>query len=345
MYNNIGDEFVKNKYEEIEEIRIKDEGVEFLSNDDCFVFNENDDLLITIMNKANKDLSKIKEILNKMPSFINVVKSIIPNDSYQAVLSVEQKLRLANGTYELMTKKNGSLIANIINPKTKKIISQVPIEKIKMTPELSNTLIDYSTQLQLAQIANDIKCVQIAVEEVIKGQENDRLALAYSSKQKLLQAISIKDENLKKMALLNLVSSAEDARNTLMLSQSNNVDFIKKQPKDTFGKLINGASDKKVDNKINEIRENLNALNLVSLVETLAYQELGEGESAKISIKYYGDFIKKTYLLDEYLIDRLDSLESKNQYWSNTLPNIIKKIDLLVSNSRVKELEVKRNDI
>ena len=286
---------MKNENEEIEKISIDDEGVDFIDDEkDYFIFNDKDDLGNIIKSNADNDLSKIKEILNNMPSFINLVKSSIPMDSYQAVLSDDQKKGLAKGTLELMTKKNGSLFANIINPKTKKIISQVPIEKIKTTPDLSIALSNYSTQLQLAQIANDIKCVQIAVEEVIQGQENDRLALAYSSQQKLLQAISIADPKLKKYALLNLVSSAEDARNTLMLSQTSKIDFIDKQPKSTIGKLRKGDNYKKIDSKINEIRENLNAVNLISLIESLAYQELGERDAAKISLKHYANFIKDT---------------------------------------------------
>ena len=38
-------------------------------------------------------------------------------------------------------------------------------------------------QMQMAQIAEEIQNVQINIEEVRQGQEFDRLALAYSSKQ------------------------------------------------------------------------------------------------------------------------------------------------------------------
>lgn len=58
----------------------------------------------------------------------------------------------------------------------------VPEEKFQVV--LSNE--------QKEQIAEEIQYVQIAVEEVCKGQENDRLAMAYSYKQKLLQAMAIK---------------------------------------------------------------------------------------------------------------------------------------------------------
>ena len=65
------------------------------------------------------------------------------------------------------------------------------------------------------------------MEEVRVGLENDRLALAYSCQQKLIQAMEIKDEILKQQALLSVIHSAEDSRNLLMLSQSSNLKFIK----------------------------------------------------------------------------------------------------------------------
>ena len=50
----------------------------------------------------------------------------------------------------------------------------------------------YASQMQMAQIAEQIQVVQLAIEEVRQGQEYDRLAMAYSCQQKLLQAMKIK---------------------------------------------------------------------------------------------------------------------------------------------------------
>ena len=270
-------------------------------------------------------------MLYTCPAFIEVVKSTIPSEMYKVVLSGEEKLKLATGSVKLMTTSDGKLLANLINTKTGKIISNVKLDKISLTPELNKAIINYSNQIQLAQIAEDIRYVQLAVEEVREGQENDRLAIAYSCKQKLLQAMQIEDHNLKKIALLNLVSSAEDNRNKLMLSQTSNVKLLKEQPKDFWGKFLKGEKeDLKKDKRIAELRENMNALNLVSLAETLAYQELGEHKAANIALQYFGDYINKTYLSDKAFIERLDSLNpSPKKYWSTMLPSISDKIKQL----------------
>lgn len=284
-----------------------------------------------IIERIIDNSNKIEKMLYTCPAFIEVVKSTIPSEMYKVVLSGEEKLKLATGSVKLMTTSDGKLLANLINTKTGKIISNVKLDKISLTPELNKAIINYSNQIQLAQIAEDIRYVQLAVEEVREGQENDRLAIAYSCKQKLLQAMQIEDHNLKKIALLNLVSSAEDNRNKLMLSQTSNVKLLKEQPKDFWGKFLKGEKeDLKKDKRIAELRENMNALNLVSLAETLAYRELGEHKAANIALQYFGDYINKTYLSDKAFIERLDSLNpSPKKYWSTMLPSISDKIKQL----------------
>ena len=284
-----------------------------------------------IIERIIDNSNKIEKMLYTCPAFIEVVKSTIPSEMYKVVLSGEEKLKLATGSVKLMTTSDGKLLANLINTKTGTIISNVKLDKISLTPELNKAIINYSNQIQLAQIAEDIRYVQLAVEEVREGQENDRLAIAYSCKQKLLQAMQIEDHNLKKIALLNLVSSAEDNRNKLMLSQTSNVKLLKEQPKDFWGKFLKGEKeDLKKDKRIAELRENMNALNLVSLAETLAYQELGEHKAANIALQYFGDYINKTYLSDKAFIERLDSLNpSPKKYWSTMLPSISDKIKQL----------------
>lgn len=286
---------------------------------------------------------KIEKALYTAPAFINAVKAAIPDVTLQAVLTDKQKLQIAKGALKLMTKKDGSLMANLINPKTQKIMATIPLKSVKMAPEITQAMTNFSTQMQMAQIAEAIQTVQLAVEEVRIGQEHDRLATAYSCQQKLLQAISIKNPELKAMALIQLVAAAEDSRNLLMLSQKSNVDFIKGQPENTFQKIFSGAKPEEINSKMNEIRESLCAVNMVSFVEALAYQELGEHEAAKKSLTYYASFIEDTYTSVPGLIQRLDSIDpSPENYWSNTLPEISEKIKQLPSEPNTKLLENKR---
>ncbi len=322
-----------------EDVELIVDGEKFYKVDNKYYFKPND-FLVPIFKKISENSSKIKGLLRSYPAFIETIKASIPNDIYQAVLTNEQKIKLAKGSIELMKSKKGNLIATIVDPKTKKIISKVKLEKIKLTPELNAAINNLNIQTQIAQIAEDIQYVQIAVEEVRKGQENDRLAIAYSCEQKLLQAMAIENSNLRQIALMNLTASAEDSRNKLMLSQRENVEFLKKQPLGFWGKFLKGAKEEVKDSKIDELRESMNALNMVSLVEALSYQELGEQKAANLTLEYYGEYLNKIYLTDIEFLERLDSLNpTPKKYWSTALPDIYDRVKLLNSKNEKFYLE------
>ena len=189
--------------------------------------------------------------------------------------------------------------------------------------------------MQMAQIAEQIQVINFAIEEVKQGQEYDRLATAYSCQQKLLQIMSFNNKDLKTNALMNLALDAEDSRNLLMKSQMINLDFIKKQPESLIGKFLSGSKQEEIDNKISQIRESFNATNMVSLVEAIAYQEIGEDNAAKKSLDYYNNFIKENYVNNRKLLNRLDLLDSSPiNYWTENLPIINKKIQEISKNKQ-----------
>lgn len=298
------------------------------------------DVAKPLLKDAKATLKKIEQMLYSAPAIVNLVKANIPDVTLQAVLTDEQKQQIAKGALKLMTKKDGSLMANLVNPETKKIVATIPLKNVKMAPEVTQAMTNYATQMQMAQIAEQIQIVQLAVEEVRMGQEYDRLATAYSCQQKLLQAMEIKNPELRAMALIQIASDAEDSRNLLMLSQKTNVGFITDQPESFFGKIIGGATPEKINSRMNEIRESLCAVNMVSLAEAIAYQELGEDSAARRSLAYYGEFVQKTYLAVPGLVERLDLIDpSPENYWSRTLPDIEKRIQALPCNQEQNLIE------
>lgn len=291
--------------------------------------------------KGAKDaFSKMEQMLYSAPSFINLVKTSVPEQAFQAILTDDQKARIASGALKLMTKKDGTLMANLVNPETNKIVSTISLQNVNLSPAISQAMTSYASQMQMAQIAEQIQAVQSAIEEVRQGQEYDRLAMAYSCQQKLLQAMEIRNPELKAMALLQIASDAEDSRNLLMQSQNVNLSFIKDQPESFFGKLLSGATPDKISQRINEIRESLSAVNMVSLAEAMAYQEMGENAAARQSLQYYAEYIEKSYLSTKGLVERLDLIDpAPEHYWSKTLPDIKKKIQALPCVGEVALLE------
>ena len=303
-------------------------------------FNDMPEVARPLLKGAKEVFSKIEQMLYSAPAFINLVKASIPEQTFQAILTDDQKAKIASGALRLMTKKDGSLMANLVNPETNKIVSTISLQSVNLSPAISQAMTSYASQMQMAQIAEQIQVVQLAIEEVRQGQEYDRLAMAYSCQQKLLQAMEIKNPELKAMALLQIASDAEDSRKLLMQSQNVNLVFIKEQPESFFGKLLSGATPDKISQRMNEIRESLSAVNMVSLAEAMAYQEMGENAAARQSLQYYASYIEKAYLSTKGLVERLDLIDpAPENYWTKALPDIRKKIQALPCVEEMQLLE------
>lgn len=120
------------------------------------------DVARPLIGNAERLLKKIEKMLYSAPAFIGTVRAAIPEEAYQVILTDEQKAKIADGALKLMTKKDGSLMANLIDPETKKIVSTVSLGKVKLSPELSQAMTSYATQMQMAQIAKQIQIVQVA---------------------------------------------------------------------------------------------------------------------------------------------------------------------------------------
>lgn len=303
-------------------------------------FSDMPEVARPLLKGAKEAFSKIEQMLYSAPAFINLVKASIPEQAFQAILTDDQKQKIASGALKLMTKKDGSLMANLVNPETNKIVSTISLQSVNLSPAISQAMTSYASQMQMAQIAEQIQVVQLAIEEVRQGQEYDRLAMAYSCQQKLLQAMEMKNPELKAMALLQIASDAEDSRNLLMQSQNVNLTFIKEQPEPFLGKLLSGATPDKISQRMNEIRESLSAVNMVSLAEAMAYQEMGENAAARQSLQYYASYIEKAYLSTKGLVERLDLIDpAPENYWTKTLPDIRKKIQALPCVEEMQLLE------
>ncbi|MDO5141541.1 MAG: hypothetical protein Q4D31_00810, partial [Eubacteriales bacterium] len=81
-------------------------------------------------------------------------------------------------------------------------------------------------------------------------------------------------------------------------------------------------------------------VNMVSLAEAMAYQELGESAAARQSLQYYAGYLQNAYLSTEGLVQKLDLIDpAPENYWSKTLPDIHQKIQALPCVENISLLE------
>lgn len=283
-----------------------------------------------LRDRAQKMFKQVADIAKKTAPLIELFKASIPIEHLEPYLTPEQQHLLDTGRISFMGAKNGDVYANLVDVATQKVVAQVQLRKVSDCPDLSDSLANYMMQQQIREIHEQLVTVQKVIEDVRRGQENDRLATAYSCQQKFFQAISIRNQRIKEVALLRIAQDAEDSRNLLMLSQSDDVHFLQAQPELAEKGWGKDLSQERIDEIMGKLRDNLNALNQVSFIEVMTYLELGEEAAARCSLDYYADYIQKTYIAFEGFVERLDMLDpSPSNYWSNLIPAIIQKIKAL----------------
>lgn len=286
-------------------------------------FDTGDGFTKNLLEDADINLNKIKDGLYSLPGFIYYLQAHIPEKHLAAVLTKDQNRKLADGSLELLKRKSGELLAELRDPESKKIVGKVNLKEVDLTPDLAQARALYAMQMQMAQISEDINNMARAIEEVRQGQQDDRIAIANSCKQKLIQAKYIKNQSLREKLYLQVISDAENSRNQLMLNQISTIKSIEAIPKSGWQRLLSSPDTKEVDEKLDSLMDGLNTINMVSLVAIMAYYELGEREAAMASFGYFRDFIKTAYFSSPGLVERLDNLDRSTQrIWKNKIYRI-----------------------
>lgn len=271
---------------------------------------------------AGRVFDQIHDTLCALPAFLEVVERLVPVEEWVAIFTDEQRQELARGALKLMAKKDGPFLAKLVNPKTNKIIANVPIKQLKKIKDLNPAMNDFMVQMQLANLAQEMKEVHRVVNRIQQGLEFDRLASAYSNERKLKQAQQIQNKELRTQALLMVAHAAEDSRSRLMLGMKENIQFIMQQPEDLLSKIFS-PDLKEVDSRMNEIRSRVIAINQDSLTQATAYWELGEKQAALSTIENYRAFLEDSRLTNNKVLERLDGVDpNPENYWMKQFPTI-----------------------
>lgn len=271
---------------------------------------------------AGRVFDQIHDTLCALPAFLEVVERLVPVEEWVLVFTDEQKKELAKGALKLMAKKNGDIIAKVVDPKNHQIVANIPVKQVERIKDINPAMNDFMVQMQLANLAQEMKEVHRVVSRIQQGLEFDRLASAYSNERKLKYARQIQNKELQMQALLMIAHSAEDSRSRLMLGMKENIDFIMHQPENEFIKLF-ATNPKEINDRMNEIRSRVVAINQDSMTEAAAYWALGEKQAALNTIENYRMFLEDSELTQREVLNRLDVVDpNPENYWTKQFPII-----------------------
>ncbi len=271
---------------------------------------------------AGRVFDQIHDTLCALPAFLEVVERLVPVEEWVLVFTDEQRKELAKGALKMMAKKNGDIIAKVVDPKTHQIVANIPVKQVERIKDITPAMNDFMVQMQLANLAQELKEIHSVVSRIQQGLEFDRLASAYSNERKLKYARQIQNKELQTQALLMIAHSAEDSRSRLMLGMKDNIDFIMHQPENEFVKLF-ATNPKEINDRMNEIRSRVVAINQDSMTEATAYWALGEKQAALNTIENYRMFLEDSELTKREVLNRLDVVDpNPENYWTKQFPTI-----------------------
>ena len=271
---------------------------------------------------AGRVFDQIHDTLCALPAFLEVVERLVPVEEWVLVFTDEQRKELAKGALKMMAKKNGDIIAKVVDPKTHQIVANIPVKQVERIKDITPAMNDFMVQMQLANLAQELKEIHSVVSRIQQGLEFDRLASAYSNERKLKYARQIQNKELQTQALLMIAHSAEDSRSRLMLGMKENIDFIMHQPENEFIKFF-ATNPKEINDRMNEIRSRVVAINQDSMTEATAYWALGEKQAALNTIENNRMFLEDSELTKREVLNRLDVVDpNPENYWTKQFPTI-----------------------
>ena len=255
-------------------------------------------------------MQPIQDALISSPAIMQFVAGIEKGQKLVLDISKESMQKIQSGEWKLMKYKTGKLKATLVGANGKVVKGiDLKYEDFCNVPDVSSltTLAQMENmRQQLQEVIDNLEMIGYAVQNVIAGQHNDRIALYKSGEQIYLESKVIKDSFFQKQLLASSVKSLEDAR--MQMIENMKTDIADIVAYDNKGRKMKSEA---IDAKIQIINSAFDVINKSSFLKAGIYYENGEIEAMMVSLKQYSGFLsdvinKNADLLYQY--DKTDRL-------------------------------------
>jgi len=245
-----------------------------------------------------------RNIQRELPAIAQVIQSMADRDKVLvAKMDSYVKKLIDKGIYRFTVDKTGEILPTIRD--SDGIVKQVRLKETTFSSDLMNSLNNLAVHAAMAQILDELEYVGNSIHIEL---QNDRIALAESTRDELRSAVRIQDTKLRETAILNTVSSATEAKRILMRNFSENLQFISENSdKSTLKLLREGKKGKDIPLKAEDSFQSLVAIINTVQVECEGYAMLGEYGSSNESLLQFKKFIIENNL------DKRDTLLLLNE--------------------------------
>lgn len=270
---------------------------------------------------------KWKNIKNAIPAIAEAIEALAANETY-LVADYDKYVAdlIKKGIYRFSLDKNGEILPTIRD--AKHIVKQVRLKEMSFKPQVTQSLNNLATHAALAQILDEIEYVEDQIKGIHIELQDDRIAMAESAWDKLLQARKIQDSRLREFAILGVIGTATDAKCTLMRNfVRNNENVIAISNKSTIEMAISFGKVKNSSQQAGDAIQDLISITNAVQVECEGYAMLGEYGACNETLMQFRKFVIENELNKRDTLLRLNSgLEMKQIHVVNKFGEIADRI-------------------
>lgn len=342
--------------------------MEFKDNNELWFVNETEYLkdysegylseqIFSLVNSRISDnqIEIMRNIIDAVPAVEELKKGLQKSWRLKLVFSDEIKDKLSDGTYRLMKRKdaNGIFKAIVVDENGQaRGIADLKWEEVckGIDPaKLSTAMQGVAIQQQLREISEKLEDMSSAIEKVVMGQHNDRLALFYEGEALYREALAVKDIEKKKQLSSLAIMSLTNAISSLQINLISDVNEIVEKYDATKGRFV-GIKSEAIRDKMFIINSSFQAIHKAVTLKTAIYYYEDEYTASVAILNDYKSFLErllteeKTKIL--YFADPKEKeIEGNWNMRKNELPQKIDKTKELLDSPQNYSLEVKEEDV
>ena len=280
----------------------------------------------------SKKIGAFKDLILCIPELCEFISGIEVGQKLVLDISKEMMQKIQSGELKLMHTKSDALKAVICNPNGT-IVQHMNVKyedfcNIPNPAGIANSLQMAGMSQQLATITEQMAMMGVAIQEVLAGQHNDRIALYYAGEQIYLEASKTQNEFLKMQLTASAIRSLEESKSKMVESIKLDIAQIK-----AFDQHKIRLKSEEVSERVFRINKSFDVVNRAALLKAGIYHELGEIPAMMASLEQYAGFLSENINANAQLLYDYDKSDTKIEgKWHERACGIPQSIQLMIDN-------------
>lgn len=233
------------------------------------------------------------------PAVAELIKGMEKSERLQLVFSDKVQKKIADGTYKLMKRKDvdGVFKAVVVDEKGKtRAIADLKWEEIGSGVDptaMTSAMQGMAIQQQLREISEQLQDMSAAMEDVLMGQHNDRLAMFFSGEAIYREALAASDETLKRSLTSAAIMALTNASTSLQASLVYEVNAICDKYDEEKGRFV-GIKSEKLMEKMYLINSSFQTIHKATTLKAAIYYREGEYQALTTVLSDYKGFLERS---------------------------------------------------